>query len=107
MRANFTAIDYPGASETIIYGISGNNIVGTHIGSGGTKGFLYDGTNWTNLKYPDSSATKVMGIDGDNLVGYYADDSFDIHGFIYNIPEPCTLSFLAFGAILAGRKKSK
>jgi hypothetical protein len=65
------SLDYPGATSTSIYGISGNNIVGTHLDSR-QRAFLYDGTDWVSLSYPGSSWTfTASGVCGGKVVGNY------------------------------------
>ncbi len=93
---SLTILDYPGATYTVLYDISGNNIVGIHISSGHTKGFLYDGASWTSIYYPGATRTEARGISDNRVVGLYQDTS-GVHGFIYTIPEPTTILLLAFG----------
>jgi len=70
------------------------------------------GDNWhmtwaayTTLDVPGATGTFAYGIDGGNIVGYYVDANGDAHGFINTIPEPATLSLLALGMLLAGRRR--
>ena len=77
----WTALNKPGTvGGTIVYGISGNNLVGTC----GGNGFLYDGTNWTAPNMPGAVKTLLRGISGSNIVGYYFDASNKKHGFSYD-----------------------
>jgi hypothetical protein len=64
----WTTLDYPGATQTYVSGISGNNIVGYY---GSSRGFLYDGTNWTTIDMPTAKATVIRGISGNKIVGEY------------------------------------
>jgi len=81
------------------------NIIGLYTDSKGEYSFLYDGSNWNALEVPGAQSTWVSGIAGEHIVGSYVDDDGKSHGFIYTIPEPTTISFLALGAILARRKR--
>jgi hypothetical protein len=101
---SLTILDYPGATYTLLSGISGNNIIGMHISSGHTNGFLYDGTSWTSIYYPGARRSEARGISGNRVVGLYQDSS-GAHGFIYTIPEPATLTLLGLGAVFAARKR--
>ena len=101
----WTSLDYPGASDTWVSGISGNNIVGQHSDSSSSHGFLYDGATWTSLDYPGVSGdTRATGISGNNIVGnHYGVSGY--HGFLLTIPEPATLSLLAFGGLAMMRRR--
>jgi hypothetical protein len=65
----WTTLDYPGAQETYLYGISGSNIVGDYGDDNGAHGFLFDGTGWTRLICPGAAYTYASGISGNNIVG--------------------------------------
>jgi hypothetical protein len=81
--STWTALNYPGSSDTSVYGISGNLSVGTYTdGNGADHGFLHDGASWTPLNYPGASPTVVQGISGGNIVGYTWYGGWC--GFIYN-----------------------
>jgi hypothetical protein len=99
---SWNTLDMPSAAGTRLWGISGNNIVGSGSGS-----FVYNMTadSWTSLNIPGSKAMYVQGIDGDKVVGFYIDSTFRGHGFIYTIPEPATLSLLAIGGLLLRKRK--
>lgn len=62
-----TTLDYPGATETTLYGIDGENIVGRCSLATGYFNFLYDGTTWTILGYIGSIGW-VTDISGRNIV---------------------------------------
>jgi hypothetical protein len=79
---SWTTLDAPGASQTIIYGIDGSNVVGRYL-DGSSHGFLYDGTSWTFFDAPGASQTIMYGIDGSNIVGKYSDGS-GWHNFLYD-----------------------
>jgi uncharacterized membrane protein len=101
----WTTLNYPGASETTAYGISGSNIVGYYEYEDGSRhGFLYDGTTWRTLDYPGAFNTYAYGISGNRIVGCFSDSSGQ-HGFLLTIPEPATLSLLAIGGLVLVRRK--
>jgi hypothetical protein len=76
----WTTIDCPDIKHTVIYGISGSNL----IGSGGI--YNLDTQTWTTLKYPGATSTDLYDIDGDNIVGmYYEKNTSGYHGFVYNL----------------------
>jgi hypothetical protein len=85
-------LDYPGATITEAYDISGSNVVGWYMDSLGIHGFLYDGTTWTTLNYPGAAVTIINGISGSNVVGVYQDSSGE-HGFLYNGTTWTTLDY--------------
>jgi hypothetical protein len=98
---NWSTLDDPSAGSdanqgTYAAGISGTNIVGWFIGSGGAyHGFLLSGggstaSPWTTLDAPGaylspSYGTDALGIDGTNVTGFYNDAGAIAHGFLYNI----------------------
>lgn len=56
---SYTSLDYPGAKETYIMGISGDTIVGYYSNYNGQgqvlnkpRGFVYDGQTWRTLDCP-------------------------------------------------------
>jgi hypothetical protein len=51
IAGTWKTLDKPGATSTAIYGIQGNNLVGSYDG----HGFLYDGINWTILDISGAS----------------------------------------------------
>jgi len=102
----WTSLDMPVGGSTRILGINGNNLVGQYQNYN-LHGFLYDGINWTTLDMPEANghSTLISDIDDNKIVGYYYDSSGNVHGFVYTIPEPATVSFLLFG--LFGIRKLK
>jgi hypothetical protein len=90
-------LDMPGARGTKMWDISGSNIVGW--------GFLYNLTTdtWTPMNMPGAIETYSQSIDGDNIVGYYSDATGG-HGFLYTIPEPCSLLLILAGFTFMRRR---
>ncbi len=84
---SYSTLDYPGATNTYVSGIDGNNIVGSYSNaSGQSYGFLYNGSSWTSLpNVPGASMTEFGGISGSNIVGDFLDSySGQWIGFTYN-----------------------
>lgn len=78
----WTTLKYPGAINTYLYDIDGDNIAGMyHENTSGDHGFVYnlDTQTWTTLDFPGTSWT-ISGISGSNIVG-----SAGGHGVIYNL----------------------
>ncbi|OHB54587.1 MAG: hypothetical protein A2Y12_09700 [Planctomycetes bacterium GWF2_42_9] len=88
-----------------VYGISGNNIVGCYANTA-CNGYIYNlaTQKWTLLAVPGASQTTAYGIVGNNVVGNYVDPSGHLNGFIYSIPEPCSLILLGMGGLILSRK---
>jgi len=84
---NWQTLDAPNSSATFIYGIDGNNIVGSfQENTGGniiTKGFLFNGFTWTTLEAPGATYTRPLKISGNKVVGFFQDSNFFDYGFIY------------------------
>jgi hypothetical protein len=104
---NWTVLSYPGAMQTTVTGISGGTIVGTYANAFlEDHGFIYDGANWETLNFPGAAYTQISGIDGDTIWGSYRHSLYGTnHGFIYTVPEPCTLLLLGLGGIIIRRNK--
>jgi len=84
----WTTLDYPGASNTTVNGISGSSIVGGYYDSSGNgHGFLYNGTTWTTLDYPGAFATEAYGINISRIVGLHG------LGFLYDGTTWTTLDY--------------
>ncbi|MGD1042611.1 MAG: PEP-CTERM sorting domain-containing protein [Sedimentisphaerales bacterium] len=102
--SNWTTLSW---SCPIPQGIDGSNVVGSFV--------LYNITtqSHTTLKYPGSALTQLYGISGNSIVGFYENgDPYGLpenfsapHGFVYTIPEPCTLLLLGLGAAISRRKQ--
>ena len=91
-----------GIGGTVAKGVSGNNIVGSYLdSSGGSHGFLYNGTTYTTIDDPlGMGGTFLNGIDGSNIVGSYVDSSGQNHGFVATVPEPSAFALLGAGTIV-------
>lgn len=104
--ANWTTIQFPGASRTNVQGISGDYISGFYT-LGGTKGFLYNFVTdvWTTIPNPDSGSTFLQARSveqvGDTVtvVGSYRPLIGGDTGFIYTIPEPSAM-VLVLGSLV-------
>jgi hypothetical protein len=106
---NWVTLDAFGSDETTAIGIDGMNIVGLYedvYRPHHDHGFLYDGTNWVALDAPGSIDTQAYDIDGANVGGFYRDAFGYDHGFIYEIPEPCTLLLFGLGAVIVRKNRS-
>jgi len=104
IAGTWTTVNFPGTTHTRVHDIYGSSFVGLYTDALGDHAFLYDGANWETLEVP--GATKTMwayGIEGDKIVGFYEDGSKE-RGFIYEIPEPCTLLLLGLGAAIARKR---
>ena len=83
----FTTIDYPGATQTIAYGINpAGDVVGEYRDTLGQHGFVLRNGEFSSFDYPGSAGTMGWGINprGD-IVGQYwlcEDNIWTIHGFL-------------------------
>ena len=85
---NVTTFNFPGASNTTIIDMDGDNIVGGYVGTAGHfHGFLYNGTSWIDIDpgLPDLTPTLFYGISGNYAVGLGTDAFNYNHGLLYNI----------------------
>ena len=85
-QGTYTQIDYPGAEDTICYGINAaGDISGSYASVDGRwHGFLLSGGVYTTIDYPGSTGTYVNGLnDFGQIVGQTNSDPFV--GFSYNI----------------------
>ena len=85
-QGTYTQIDYPGAEDTICYGINAaGDISGSYASVDGRwHGFILSGGVYTTIDYPGSTGTYVNGLnDFGQIVGQTNSDPFV--GFSYNI----------------------
>lgn len=89
----YTVLKYPGATNTFVGGIDGNNIVGSYqvTPTGGQHGYLFDGVSFKPIDVPGSATTVAVGIEGKNVVGFYGDGAGGIHGFKFNGADYVTI----------------
>src|SRR5215471_12461952 len=76
----YTAIDFPGASQTLAWGINkGGDIVGAYTIAGVSHGFKLTGSQFVTIDYPGAKSTDARGINNrGDISGIYqsADDVF-------------------------------
>jgi PEP-CTERM motif len=81
--ASIIPFDFPGATSTIIFGVSpsGSYVVGSYSNSSGSHGFIYSGSVFTTIDFPGSTQfTNVRGVNDSGIaVGTYV--SGNTHGF--------------------------
>jgi hypothetical protein len=105
----FQTVDFPGASSTMISGISesGNAIVGSYTlpqtGSA-LHGFMESGNVFQTVDFPGASSTSIMGLSasGNEIVGSYtlSQTGSETFGFVASVvPEPSTLTLLGLGML--------
>ncbi len=93
-----TTSDYPGASDTVYYGINdAGKIVGdtnTVTGNGPTEAFTLDNGVFTPFVIPGAAVTIAEGINNaDQILGRYGDANGSFHGFILDNGTVTTLDF--------------
>ncbi len=107
--STYTYFDAPGAHNrstpgdaisTYGFGISGNNIVGyfsDSIGSGGTHGYLFNGTTFTELYRSDiyTYDLSANAISGNRVAGSYTQGSY-VRSFLYDIQSQTYLTLPTF-----------
>ncbi len=85
----WTTLDAPFVVyQTIAYGISGDNIIGTYDASDGQHGFVYEveTKTWNVIDIPGTEMVEMFGISGNDAVGsYYTSTPNKWHGLLYNI----------------------
>jgi hypothetical protein len=100
--STFETLNDPlGTGGTQIYGINGNNVVGTYIDSqGASHGFLYNGSAFTTINDPLASETSNLGTfvhgisSSGEIVGYYYTGNggysafTDVNGTFTTLSEP-------------------
>ncbi len=105
--STWATLDFPGATDTYLRGIDGDNMVGSYTDSSGTPhGTLYDGSTWHTLDFPGAVSTQMFGIDGDNIVGFYWDGGSNIYGFMVTaVPEPAAILLALLALALLPRRR--
>jgi len=104
----FTAVNYPGAINTFLYGTNkGGAIVGGFVSSSISDGFEFTNGKLTELHFPGALNTSANGISNLGvIVGEYDFDGINLHGFILQngtyltVDDPDKNN--AFGTILLG-----
>lgn len=78
MAGTWTSLDapFPDAYQTVIQGISGDNIIGYYSDSSGAQSFVYNNGNWAIL--PLASRC----IDGDNVLGFNEWNDYQCYNLI-------------------------
>jgi hypothetical protein len=87
-----TVIEFPGAAETRVEGISGSQLFGWYreAGTNRSKGFVWDGTTWTSIVAPWAyeaafAGTFVSAMSGTTIAGYYTTNATNgRQGFYYD-----------------------
>lgn len=87
---DWTAINYPGATDTYPRSVDGNNVVGFYMTTASypyDRGFLYNLATkvWTPLDKPGVLDTTLTGISGDKIVGTYQTASHNTYGLVYDM----------------------
>ena len=81
---SLTTIDPPGSVNTTVYGISGDNIVGSyHTSNNILTGFVYNGSTYMTIAPPGAIYSEVDAIAGNYMAGVYNNGGVD-RGFVYN-----------------------
>jgi probable HAF family extracellular repeat protein len=81
----FTSVDYPGATDTRLFGINADNeAVGAYLDSvGNSHGILLKAGTFTSLEPPGAVLSQARAINDDGTVtGWYQEQSGAIHGFV-------------------------
>lgn len=87
-KGQYKTLDYPGVpavTETFAWNINNDGIVVGQIvfaGSGGTHGFILNGSVWSQIDYPQSKQTAASGINSTGeIVGKWTGMDDKEHGF--------------------------
>src|SRR5713226_10195414 len=80
----YTAIDFPGASATLAWGINkGGDIVGTYTLAGFDHAFKLTGGRFITIDYPGATNTDARGINNRGAIsGLYRNADGVFHGFL-------------------------
>lgn len=80
----YTAIDFPGASQTLAWGINkARDIVGSYTIAGVTHAFKLTGDRFTTIDYPGATTTDARGTNNrGDISGLYQGADGVFHGFL-------------------------
>jgi hypothetical protein len=88
-RGTFTAIDFPGSSQTEAFALNdAGAVVGAYMLNGVQHGFLLTGSpsppvNFQTIDFPGNTGTRAIGINNaGQIVGDYVDANGVRHGFL-------------------------
>jgi probable HAF family extracellular repeat protein len=101
----YSAIDFPGASQTLAWGINkSGDIVGQYTMGGVTHGFKLSVGQFSTIDYPGATSTDVRGINNSGaVVGEYQTADTVFHAFLLSgtqfstIDPPDSTAGLAWG----------
>ena len=96
--STFTTLDFPEATNTELYDVSGSTVVGRYGGPNGAGAFIYDGSSFTTLVGRQGSVYPY-GISGSTVVGSSSDSFGEFHGFTAQVPEPASAMLLAIAGV--------
>jgi probable HAF family extracellular repeat protein len=85
--STFTAINFPGSSNTEAWGINNaDQVVGSYAGTDGhTHGFLWDAGTFTTIDVTGAQITSLTGIDNfGDIVGEFLGSDNKAHGVVIN-----------------------
>jgi hypothetical protein len=92
----FRGVDFPGAAETVVYGINNLGVMVGQYGdidfsaafTEGNRGFVFDGVRYQTIHVPGSLSTSARGINDHGVIvgGYVAEDG-QTRGFILDGSE--------------------
>lgn len=112
----FKSLDDPNGNgtNTSFFGLNNNGlVVGSFVNASGTNGLVYNlvTNTWTTVNDPNASFTAAFNVNGTtingindagDLVGFYSDGTH-VNGMLATpTPEPASLGFMLFGALLVG-----
>jgi uncharacterized membrane protein len=83
---NFTSLDYPGATDTRLFGINAHSdAVGAYFDSAGNPhGVRFSNGTWKVLEPAGAVLSQARGInDAGTITGYYQESSGAMHGYVF------------------------
>src|SRR5689334_15452848 len=80
----YTAIDFPGSTQTLAWAINkAGDIVGSYTSAGVTHAFKLRGGEFTTIDYPGATSTDARGINNrGDISGIYTDANNVSHGLL-------------------------